>query len=106
MSPDEGIVLCHPHIPRSDTLDSRWIGQGPKVDQFENSSREKFNLGPCVAVGSGTDALHLAYVLAGIRPGDEVVAPVFTCIATNSTAVRRRENQVRRCRSAHAQHFC
>jgi dTDP-4-amino-4,6-dideoxygalactose transaminase len=97
MSPDEGIVLCHPHIPRSDTLDSRWIGQGPKVDQFENSSREKFNLGPCVAVGSGTDALHLAYVLAGIRPGDEVVAPVFTCIATNSTAVRRRENQVRRC---------
>jgi perosamine synthetase len=59
------------------------IGQGPKVDQFENSSREKFNLGPCVAVGSGTDALHLAYVLAGIRPGDEVVAPVFTCIATN-----------------------
>jgi perosamine synthetase len=51
--------------------------------KFENSSREKFNLGPCVAVGSGTDALHLAYVLAGIRPGDEVVAPVFTCIATN-----------------------
>jgi len=34
-------------------------------------------------VGSCTDALHLAYVLAGIQPGDEVIVPVFTCTATN-----------------------
>src|SRR5437016_9419988 len=78
MSSDEGIVLFYPHIPRKakeyvcDTLDSRWIGQGPKVDLFESSLRTKFNLGPCVSVGSGTDALHLAYLLAGIQPGDEV----------------------------------
>ena len=36
-----------------------------------------------MAVGSGTDALHLAYILAGIGPGDEVLAPVYTCAATN-----------------------
>src|SRR5262245_59040915 len=89
MSSEEGIVLCHPQIPRKakeyvcDTLDSRWIGQGPKVDLFETAFREKFALGPCVAVGSGTDALHLAYLLAGIQPGDEVLTPVFTCTATN-----------------------
>jgi perosamine synthetase len=89
MSTDEGIVLCHPHIPRKakeyvcDTLDSRWIGQGPKVDLFEASFRAKFRLGPCVSVGSGTDALHLAYLLAGIQQGDEVLAPLFTCTATN-----------------------
>jgi perosamine synthetase len=34
-------------------------------------------------VGSGTGALHLAYILAGLQPGDEVIAPVFTCTATN-----------------------
>jgi len=90
MSSDEGIVLFYPHVPRKakeyvcDTLDSRWIGQGPKVDLFETSFKAKFGLpGACVAVGSGTDALHLAYLLAGIRAGDEVLAPLFTCTATN-----------------------
>lgn len=90
MSTEEGIVLFHPHIPKKakeyvcDTLDSRWVGQGPKVDLFEARFRMQFNLpGPCVSTGSGTDALHLAYLLAGIQPGDEVLVPLFTCTATN-----------------------
>jgi len=90
MAAAEGIVLFHPHVPRkakeyvSDTLDGRWIGQGPKVEQFEPAFRSRFGLeGPCVAVGSGTDALHLVFLLAGIKPGDEVLTPVFTCAATN-----------------------
>jgi perosamine synthetase len=90
MSSDEGIVLFYPHVPRkakeyvSDTLDSRWIGHGPKVDLFETAFRDKFRLpGACVATGSGTDALHLTYLLAGIEAGDEVLAPLFTCTATN-----------------------
>lgn len=90
MSPDEGIVLFHPHMPRKakeyvcDTLDSRWIGQGPKVDIFEERFRSHFEQpGPCISTGSGTDALHLAYILAGIGPGDEVLVPLFTCTATN-----------------------
>ncbi|MBM3346229.1 MAG: DegT/DnrJ/EryC1/StrS family aminotransferase, partial [Betaproteobacteria bacterium] len=90
MSTEEGIVLFHPHVPRKakeyvcDTLDGHWIGQGPKVDLFEERFRTQFaQPGPCVSTGSGTDALHLAYLLAGIKPGDEVLVPLFTCTATS-----------------------
>jgi dTDP-4-amino-4,6-dideoxygalactose transaminase len=84
------IALCHPHIPKNalkyieDTLSTRWIGQGPKVERFEKEFSRKFcDGGNAVAVGSGTDALHLAYLLADIKSGDEVIVPVFTCTATN-----------------------
>ncbi len=84
------IVLFHPHIPAAaidavtKVLESRWIGQGPLVDEFERKFGARF-AGDCptLAVRSGTDALHLAYILAGLRPGDEVIAPLFTCTATN-----------------------
>ena len=36
-----------------------------------------------IATGSGTDSLHLAYILAGLKKGDEVITTVFTCTATN-----------------------
>ena len=86
----ENIVLFYPHVSAlaksavMETLDSRWIGQGPKVKIFEENFSKKFasNL-PAIAVGSGTDALHLSYMLAGLKPGDEVIAPLFTCTATN-----------------------
>tara|TARA_B100000029_G_scaffold398333_1_gene396796 strand:+ start:720 stop:1826 length:1107 start_codon:yes stop_codon:yes gene_type:complete len=84
------IVLFHPFIPEnaskrvSDVLSTRWIGQGPKVDEFEKKFKNMFtNSSDCIAVGSGTDALHLSYVCAGLKPGDEVITPVFTCTATN-----------------------
>lgn len=83
------IVLMHPYIPPgaseavAETLKSRYIGQGPRVDEFEWRFSEKILGGaPCVAVGSCTDALHLAYLLAGIGPGSEVLVPLFTCTAT------------------------
>lgn len=86
----DNIVLFHPHISESaienvvQTMHTRWIGQGPKVDEFENRFSTRFGYGrSAVAVGSGTDALHLSYILAGIQPGDEVITPVFTCAATN-----------------------
>lgn len=87
---NDNIVLFHPHIPSkaieyvTDTLKTRWIGQGPKVDRFEQEFSKMFcpsNIS--IAVGSGTDSLHLAYILAGLQQGDEVIAPVFTCTATN-----------------------
>jgi len=87
---DDNIVLFHPHIPErainsvQQTLRTRWIGQGPKVDEFEKRFSALFGNGnAAVALGSGTDALHLSYILAGINEGDEVIAPVFTCTATN-----------------------
>jgi len=87
----ENIVLFYPHVSElakssvMETLDSRWIGQGPKVKVFEENFSKKFgsNL-PAIAVGSGTDALHLSYILAGLKSGDEVIAPLFTCTATNT----------------------
>lgn len=86
----DNIVLFHPHIPASaveavaSVLSTRWIGQGPRVDEFEQKFSARFGGDlPALAVGSGTDALHLAYILAGLRSGDEVIAPIFTCTATN-----------------------
>lgn len=84
------IPLFLPHVPRNsgkyilDSLESRWIGQGPKVEEFEKQfSSQMLDGAPTLAVGSGTDALHLAYLLAGIGHGDEVLTPLFTCTATN-----------------------
>ena len=87
---NEGIPLFYPNISKSaidevvDTLSGRWIGQGPKVNSFENEFKKKY-LGnkSALAVGSGTDALHLSYLLSNINPGDDVLVPVFTCTATN-----------------------
>ena len=86
----DGVPLFYPHIPKgaisevADTLSGRWIGQGPKVELFEKNFKAMFlgDLEP-LAVGSGTDALHLAYLLAGINKNDEVIVPSFTCTATN-----------------------
>ena len=83
------VVLFHPYVPEgtgeavAEVLKTRWIGQGPRVDQFEKEFGDFIGGVPSLAVGSGTDALHLAYLLAGIEPGDEVITPVFTCTATN-----------------------
>lgn len=89
MKENEGIVLFYPHVPKTaieevtKVLQSRWIGQGPRVDQFEREFEKRFcGQGRALAVGSGTDALHLAYLLAGLKEGDEVITPVFTCTAT------------------------
>ena len=90
METNEGVVLFHPHIPStaiervSKVLSGRWIGQGPLVDEFEQEFNTRFGKNSkALAVGSGTDALHLAYLLADIKAGDEVIVPVFTCTATN-----------------------
>ncbi len=84
------IVLFRPHISERARemvhaqLGTRWVGQGPSVDRFEEQFAQRFCAGrSAAAVGSGTDALHLAYLLAGVGPGDEVVTPLFTCTATN-----------------------
>jgi dTDP-4-amino-4,6-dideoxygalactose transaminase len=86
----KNIVLFYPHISKNSikslkkTLSTRWIGQGPMVEKFEKKISHEFaNKLPVISTGSGTDALHLAYLLAGIKKNDEVIAPVFTCTATN-----------------------
>ena len=55
---------------------------GPNVSAFEQEAAAFLGVAHAVAVASGTDALHLALVAAGIRDGDEVITSPFTFIAT------------------------
>jgi len=65
------------------------LAEGEEVKKFEKEFEEKFNKKNVVTVNSGTTALELAYELAGIGKGDEVITPVLTCTATNLPLVRR-----------------
>lgn len=69
-------------VELKDTLTGRWWGQGPKVDRFEKEFGEKFGFPYSVMTNSGTAALHIAYRLADVGQGDEVIVPVLTCTAT------------------------
>ena len=68
---------------------SSQLAEGEEVKKFEKEFEEKFNKKNVVTVNSGTTALELAYELAGIKKGDEVITPVLTCTATNLPLVRR-----------------
>ena len=85
---DGDIVLFHPHLPAvaaeavRQVLVPRWTGQGPRVAGFERRFAAMVATDHnALAVGSGTDAPRLACPEAGLAPGDEVIAPVFTCTA-------------------------
>jgi perosamine synthetase len=68
-------------------IQSRWLVQGPKVAEFERLVAEYVGARYAVATSSCTTALHLGLILYGIGPGDEVIVPSFTFIAT-ANAVR------------------
>lgn len=70
-------------------MQSGMLAQGPEVAAFEEEfSQSVVNGRQCVAVNSGTSALHLSLLAAGIGPGDEVIVPSFTFAATaNSIAL-------------------
>ncbi len=69
-------------------LRSGMVAQGPEVAAFEDEFAAVVGGRRCVAVNSGTSALHLAFLAGGIGPGDEVIVPSFTFAATaNSVAL-------------------
>ncbi|MHB1316304.1 MAG: DegT/DnrJ/EryC1/StrS family aminotransferase [Minisyncoccota bacterium] len=70
------------------TLRSGQIAEGPQVKKFEKEFAKKFGVENPITLNSGTTALELAYELAGISPGDEVITPVLTCTATNLPLIR------------------
>lgn len=64
-------------------LDSGWVSSAGKyVDKFESMLAEFTGVEYAVAVVNGTSALHICLKLAGIRPGDEVLVPALTFVAT------------------------
>src|SRR6476660_9049931 len=65
-----------------DAFDSNWIAPlGPHVDEFEREFAEMLGVPAAVALSSGTAALHLALVVLGVGPGDEVLVPTLTFVA-------------------------
>lgn len=70
-------------------LRSGWVSEGPMVQQFEKRLHDVLGLLNPVALNSETSALHLALVLAGVGPGDEIILPAQTFIATGSVIDRK-----------------
>lgn len=66
----------------TEVISSGWIAQGPRTARFETAFAERMEAGHAVAASSCTTALHLALVVAGVGPGDDVVLPSFSFIAT------------------------
>ncbi|GAA3632478.1 DegT/DnrJ/EryC1/StrS family aminotransferase [Microlunatus ginsengisoli] len=71
----------------ADAISSGWVAQGPRVAAFENAFAEAMQASHAVATSSCTTALHLALIVAGVQPGDEVVVPSFSFIATTNAPV-------------------
>ncbi|MFJ3860271.1 DegT/DnrJ/EryC1/StrS family aminotransferase [Streptomyces sp. NPDC090085] len=71
----------------ADAVLSGWVAQGPRVAEFERAFAERVGAGHAVAVSSCTTALHLALLALELGPGDEVIVPSLSFIAT-ANAVR------------------
>jgi dTDP-4-amino-4,6-dideoxygalactose transaminase len=89
MNQNKKIWLSSPHMGGhemkyiEDAFQSNWIAPlGPNVTAFENELGELLNIGHVAALTSGTAAIHLALIILGIKPGDEVISSSFTFSAT------------------------
>lgn len=91
----EGVIpLCVPEIRGNEwnyikqCLDTNWVSSvGPFVDRFESMLAERAGTAHAVAVVNGTSALHIALLVAGVRPEEEVLTSTLTFIAP-ANAVR------------------
>jgi perosamine synthetase len=63
-------------------FESRWLGMGSVTKEFEDAVSDFIGGGKVVAVNTGTTALHLAFDAIGLKPGDEVIVPSLTYVAT------------------------
>ncbi|MGY1831490.1 DegT/DnrJ/EryC1/StrS family aminotransferase [Geodermatophilus sp. SYSU D01180] len=70
----------------AEAVASGWVAQGPRVKAFEEAFARRVGVPEAVAVSNCTTALHLALHLLGVGPGDEVVVPSFSFIATANAA--------------------
>jgi dTDP-4-amino-4,6-dideoxygalactose transaminase len=74
-------------LAAADVVRSGWLMNGPRTAEFESLVADYVGARHAVAVSSCTTALHLGLVAAGVRPGDEVICPSFSFIAT-ANAIR------------------
>ena len=87
------LIFGSPLIERAEinevvaTLESGWIGTGPKTHAFENAFRKYIGSRYAIALSSCTAALHLALKVIGVGPGDEVIVPSMTFAASANVIV-------------------
>ena len=81
------VERIRPQLERrwSNLLDSQSFVGGQEVASFEKAFAEFLEVPECVGVANGTDALSVAMKALGVAPGDEVIVPAFTFIATAAT---------------------
>lgn len=87
-----------------DVLDSGWLSMGPLTEQFEEAFARFTGSGEAVAVTNGTAALHLAAAALGLGPGDEVICPTLTFVAS-AAAIRQTGAEVVLADSTSAEDF-
>lgn len=68
---------------------SGWIGLGPKTAEFEQAFASYLDAPHAVGLNSGSAALDLAMILAGVAPGDEVIVPTITFVSTAHAVLHR-----------------
>jgi dTDP-4-amino-4,6-dideoxygalactose transaminase len=82
------VPLTHLEIPENDVeavlecLRSGWLTMGPRTAEFEERFAEYVDVPFAIAVSSGTAALHLSCIAAGLGPGDEVIVPAMAFVST------------------------
>ncbi|HET7733038.1 MAG TPA: DegT/DnrJ/EryC1/StrS family aminotransferase, partial [Paludibacter sp.] len=65
-----------------EVIDTTTFIKGGKVTDFQHNLEKYLNVKHVIPVGNGTDALQIALMALGLKPGDEVITPTFTFIAT------------------------
>ena len=83
------LFLSPPHLGRHEmnyvhkAIEDNWVAPvGPNLTGFEADICQATGVAHCVALSSGTAAIHLGLILLGVGPGDEVLCPSFTFVAT------------------------
>jgi dTDP-4-amino-4,6-dideoxygalactose transaminase len=88
LSPPRRIPIAKPSTGHEEwealrrPLQSGWLTQGPEVSAFEAAFAKSHGVQHAIATSSCTAALHLSLTALGIGPGDEVIVPTFTWVAT------------------------
>jgi dTDP-4-amino-4,6-dideoxygalactose transaminase len=87
------VPLLRPWIDEEDLLAvaevmrSGWLSLGPKVKEFEDRVAALLGAPHAVAVNSATSAIYLAFRVSGLLPGDQVIVPAHTCMATVNAVI-------------------
>jgi len=93
MNPKRQIQIATPSLGEEEwqslrePIESGWLTQGPKVAAFETAFAQRHQVKHAIAVTSATTGLHLALAALDVGPGDEVIVPAFTWVATANVVI-------------------